>query len=308
MLASCKKGPSRKHSLTLISYKINNYYHYLITIEVIVFLLVFFLTTTLFVGCNRAERDKEKVDEFQIIFVEGNYRKVLSDYDNVLAELADTSAIRRANEVYLKSQHIVNEVDSLINLADNFNNVGFNRRAIKYVEQAIAIYPLDSLSDKMVLEIPKDKTPKYQVGGTYGSVKFNYIFHTVYNHYEIRPVSVDIKVTNLSSYEATALGRFVPSFYYIDPSDMMSTGPRYLILMPKMNQWANDKKFYTPIFMDRYITGRINFSYMDVLRENTNVTLEKIFREIILGNDKRFFLSFAGPSKPMRGLTFIGYE
>lgn len=274
--------------------------------QIIVFSLFFFLVVVLVIGCNRKERDKEKVDEFQKTFTDGNFRQVLLGYEKLLTDLVDTTAIRRAKEIYLESQNIVDKVDSLIQIANNSNSIGFNLKALKYAQEAINLYPNDSLSNKTILVIPKDKNPIFKIGGTFRSARFEYVFHTIYQKEELRPVSVDITVTNLTPYSATALAYFVPSFYYVE---VRNSGPRFFVVVADHYKWSADKQFNKPIYINKSLTGRVSYAGANVTRQNTNITLEKVFLEIIIGEDPRFFLNIAGTRNTrFSGLTFVGYE
>lgn len=274
--------------------------------QIIIFSFNFFLIIVLLIGCNRKEREKEKVDEFHKIFNNGNYRKVLLDYEKLLANLSDTTAINRAKEIYLDSQYIVDKVDSLILIANKLNDIGYNLKALKYAQEASNLYPNDSLSSTTLLNIPKGKKPKFKIGGTFRSARFEYVFHTIWQKEEIRPVSVDITVTNLTPYSATALAFFVPSFYYLETS---SSGPRFLVIVADHYKWSANKQFNKPIYVNKTLTGRVSYAGANITRQNTNMTLEKIFKEIIIGDDSRFFLNIAGTRNTrFSGLAFAGYE
>ncbi|MFZ1291429.1 MAG: hypothetical protein WAR79_15145 [Melioribacteraceae bacterium] len=272
-------------------------------------ILIFLYTLSfafLFTACDQKEKEQEKLNKFQKIFVEGNYRQILQDYSKLIMELKDTTSINHAKEIYDKSKNIVNKTDSLIKKASQLNSIGINIVALKYAQEALNIFPKDSLAKKIMSDIPKDKTPKFKIEGTFRSARFEYVFHTIYKKEKLNPVSVDITVTNLSPYSATALAYFVPSFYYLEVN---KSGPRFFVVVADYEKWSNEKQFNKPIYVNKSLTGTVNYSGARIERENTDMTLSKVFVEIIIGEDPRYYLNIAGTRNTrFSGLSFAGYE
>lgn len=268
------------------------------------FMFFFLFIIIILSGCGKSE--KEKVDNLNRTFKEGNYRKVIRDYKKLITELDDSLEIKRANKVLINSQKIVVKADSLISLADSLSNYGFNLPAIKYVKDASNLLPRDSIINNIIKNIPQDKNPKYKISGIYRSAKFSYIFHTKWLKEELVPVSVDITVTNLSSYSATALGFYVPSFYFLEVENF---GYRFFIVVANPEKWGYSSMFNKPIFYNQSLTGNVTYSDAEYHRENTNISLATVFKNIIFGKDARFYLNIAGTKNTrFSGMKFIGYE
>ena len=284
-----------------------------------------FLTVVLFIGCNTKERDKEKVDEYNNIFINHKYREVLSDYKDIISEINDTTEIFRAKRIYSNSKYIVDQVDSLLLSASIYYNHGFNLTALRCADEAINLYPNDSLTKSFILNAQKDKNPKFKVSGVYRSARFDYIFHTIWkkgiqipiptsgNVYhltwkkeELIPSYVDITVTNLNPGSATSLGFFVPSFYYMEVNEH---GASAFVAVANYYRWSSDYIFNKPIYYNQSITGRVTYSDAFITKKNTDITIEEIFEKIIIGDDSRFFLNIVGTRNTrFNGLVFVGYE
>lgn len=268
------------------------------------FLFLFLLSITIFIGCGKSE--KEKVDEFYLIYNGGNYRKVVLDYQKLISELNDTLEIKRAKEIFDKSNIIVNRADSLISLVDSLANFGFNLSALKYAKEASGLIPRDSIINNKLINLPEAKTPKYSISGKYRSARFDYVFHTRWEKEELIPTSVDITITNLYSSAPTALAFYVPSFYYLEVG---SFGYRLYVVVADPNKWDEKEIFHKPIFYNQSLTGNVTYSGASNMRENTNISLSNVFKSIILGKDARFYLNIVGTRETrFRGMSFIGYE
>jgi len=255
-------------------------------------------------GCGKSE--KEKVDTLNKTFKEGKYRKVISDYKKLIAELSETEEIKKANEILVDSKKIVEKSDSIIAIADSLSNYGFNLFALNYVNEASKLLPKDSIVNSYLNKLPMDKSPKYKISSIYNSAKFTYVFHTKWIKEELFPVSVDITVVNLNPYSATAIAYYVPSFYYVAVGNY---GYRVLVVHVVQELWETDSKINKPIYCNQSYTANVSYSKIEYTRENTNISLASVFRSIIYGNDARCYLNIVGTRNTRySGLSFIGYE
>lgn len=223
--------------------------------------------------------------------------------------ISDTSENRRANIIFNKAKTIIHNIDTLIALADSAQRIGFIDDAKMFVEKAKIIEPTDTIASasyKGVVALFAHARPRYLYKGIIGNYQLKLIFHTRWEGNEFVPDTIEISVENHDNVSVTALARFFPELWYIR---VTSRGPQFLALFIKSNEEFNSQPLSKPIWPGETRSAKTCYSSKELVRNNTNISISKLFKSIVLGTDNCYYFNLIGFKESKgRKLVFDGYE
>jgi hypothetical protein len=262
----------------------------------------------LFLLSSCGPSDQQRVNTLKDLFKQHKYRDVISTYETTRSEISDTSENRRASLIYKKATDVIRRINKLIIIADSLQKLGFIDDAKKYLEDASQIEQTDTVSTnklKYISSLVGQKRPKYFYRGMIENYEFQYIFHTRWKNNEILPDTVEIFVKNHDNIRRTALAYFIPSLWYLKVTRNGISGLAVIL----KSEIVGSERFSRVIWPSETFNGKTNYSNVNIMRENTNISISRVFKTIIIGTDEAYYINLIGYKySKIRQLNFTGFE
>jgi uncharacterized protein YvpB len=72
---------------------------------------------------------------------------------------------------------------------------------------------------------------------------------------------------------------------------------------------VGSERFSRVIWPSETFNGKTNYSNVNIMRENTNISISRVFKTIIIGTDEAYYINLIGYKySKIRQLNFTGFE
>lgn len=255
----------------------------------------------LIVACSR---DDQVFNEYEKHYKDRDYRKVVELKEKALMHIEEASLKKKVTDYYNQSRINYDIGLRLITKADIASKYGFNKIVHSILDSATKFLPNDSLLKEFQSKIPRQKKPVYDAHLDLKSAKCAYTFHTRYQNGKLLPDYVEYTVKNIYNLYPTSVIHFTPNLWY-------RSGYGYFCLIAsEYSSFIRKKENAQLIREGETNSGTLNYLEDCIIYNNMELTVDKVFREIIIGDDDRYYFSLLGYNGAVHvnGLKFVRYE